>query len=201
MSKEDLNQEEEVEETKPSTESESDDATELDALFADDSDDEDDEDENDKVAKLEKKIENIEKGVRKFFSEQGRKAKQEKKVENNEEVKPVPTDDISELFFAQIPQAELVQEDLKTIADAKYGGSILKAWKGEKWLQEKSKALAAAKKEDEANREKIKKPASGTAPHKTDISSVKPEDVEKLKPSEKIEWLKLQVEKERNSDD
>lgn len=199
MSKEDLNQEEEVT-TTPNPESESEDATELDALFADD-DAGEESDEEDKVAKLEKKIQDIQKGVNKFFSEQGRKAKQEVKVENKEEVKPVDTDDLSELFFAQIPQAELVQDDLKKIADAKYNGSILKAWKGESWIQDKSKALADAKSEDEANKSRVSKPASGTAPRKTDISSVKPEDVVDLKPAEKIEWLRLQAEKERNSDD
>ena len=77
----------------------------------------------------------------------------------------------------------------------------MKDWKGESWIQEKSKALAEAQKVEEESKSKISKPASGTAPRKTDISSVKPEDVEKLKPSEKIEWLKIQAEKERNSDD
>ena len=196
MSNTDLNQIEE-EESNLGFESDEQDATELDSLFADESQDES----GDKVAQLEKKIENIQKGVQKYFSEQGRKAKQVDEPKVAAEIKTVQTDDLSELFYAQVPQAELVQQDLQAIAEAKYGGSILKAWKGESWLQEKSKALSAEKAEEEVNKTKISKPSNGTAPSRVDVANTKPEDVESLKPEQKIEWLRAQARKERESTD
>jgi len=197
MSKEDLNQQEEVSETKPADGSESEQVDELQDLFADDS--QEDENEEDKVTRLEKKLENIQNGVNKYFSEQGRKAKEDVKTKPESKV-VAPSDDISELFYAQIPKAELVSDDLKTIAESKYNGSILKAWKGESWIQEKASALESTKNEDEANKSKISKPSNGTSPKRVDILKVKPEDVGSLKPADKAVWVKAQVEKERRDE-
>jgi len=196
--KEDLNQDEEVEETKPNQGDESEEADELNDLFSnDDSDDDsDDNSDEDKVARLEKKIEDIQKGVNKYFSEKGREKKQEEK---EEPIKETSLDDLSELFYAQTPQAELVQDDLVAIAEAKYGGSILKAWRNETWVQDKASSLDSAKKEEEVTKSKISKPSNGTvASNKVDIKKVKPEDVSSLTPSQKVEWLRNEANKERN---
>lgn len=194
MSNEDLTQEEEVE-TTPTLESESDDATELEDLFAEHSQEEEATD----VDSLKKEIADLKKGLSKFFSENGRKAKQVE--EKKEEAKPetVPTDDVSELFFNQIPQAELVSSDLKSIADAKYNGSILKAWKGESWIQAKAKALSDERTVNEENKSKISKPTQGTTSSRIDVSKVKAEDVSTLSADKKAEWLREQVRRERES--
>lgn len=194
MSNEDLTQEEEVE-TTPTLESESDDATELEDLFAEHSQEEEATD----VDSLKKEIADLKKGLSKFFSENGRKAKQVE--EKKEEAKPetVPTDDVSELFFNQIPQAELVSSDLKSIADAKYNGSILKAWKGESWIQAKAKALSDERTVNEENKSKISKPTQGTTSSRIDVSKVKAEDVSTLSADKKVEWLREQVRRERES--
>lgn len=140
------------------------------------------------------------KGVKKLASIQGQKKEQLKdKVESKANViVSHQDDDVSELFFTQIPKAELVSEDLKRIAEAKYGGSILKAWKGESWIQEKATALEVARTEDEANKGKIRKPSSGTS-FKQDFSNVKTEeDVAKLSHKDRVEFVKKQIEKEQN---
>lgn len=174
----------------------SEEATDFENLFADDDDSQED------APVTREEYNRLLKGVKKLASIQGQKKEQprEKVKSKADVVVSHQDDDVSELFFAQIPKAELVSEDLKKIAEAKYNGSILKAWKGESWIQEKATALEVARTEDEANKEKIRKPSSGTAPSRTDVSKVKPEDVASLKPSEKVEWLKRQAELERNSD-
>lgn len=174
----------------------SEEATDFENLFADDDDSQED------APVTREEYNRLLKGVKKLASIQGQKKEQprEKAESKADVVVSHQDDDVSELFFAQTPKAELVSEDLKKIAEAKYNGSILKAWKGESWIQEKATALEVARTEDEANKEKIRKPSSGTAPSKTDVSKVKPEDVASLKPSEKIEWIKRQAELERNSD-
>ncbi|NCC18977.1 MAG: hypothetical protein EOM29_08580 [Bacteroidia bacterium] len=173
----------------------SEEATDFENLFADDDDSQED------APVTREEYNRLLKGVKKLASIQGQKKEQPKeKVETKADVVVShQDDDVSELFFAQIPKAELVSEDLKKIAEAKYNGSILKAWKGESWIQEKATALEVARTEDEANKEKIRKPASGTAPSRVDISKIKPEDVASLPANKKAEWLKEQVRKERES--
>lgn len=173
----------------------SEEATDFENLFADDDDSQED------APVTREEYNRLLKGVKKLASIQGQKKEQPKeKAESKADVVVYhQDDDVSELFFAQIPKAELVSEDLKKIAEAKYNGSILKAWKGESWIQEKATALEVARTEDEANKEKIRKPAPGTAPSRVDISKIKPEDVASLPADKKAEWLKEQVRKERES--
>jgi len=173
----------------------SEEATDFENLFADDDDSQED------APVTREEYNRLLKGVKKLASIQGQKKEQprEKVKSKADVVVSHQDDDVSELFFAQIPKAELVSEDLKKIAEAKYNGSILKAWKGESWIQEKATALEVARTEDEANKEKIRKPASGTAPSRVDISKIKPEDVASLPADKKAEWLKEQVRKERES--
>lgn len=190
MTEENLNPQEEVT-TTPTEGSESEEALDFEALFADD-------DLQDDVPVSREEFNALKKGVSKYFSQKGReeKAKVEPKVEPKSESKN--DEDLTELFFAQKPEAELVEGDLKQIADSKYGGSILKAWKGESWLHEKAQILSEAKKKEEESKSKIAKPSS-TVDFSKDIDSIKEEDVHKLTAKQKIEWLNAQVKKERIS--
>lgn len=120
-----------------------------------------------KVARMEKEMATMKKGVAKFFSERGRKEKAAKEVKATERVPIQSSDDVTELFLESKPEAELVKDDLQKIADAKYNGSIIKAWKGESWLHEKAKALSDA----EVAKGKIQAPSSETSSN-MDMSSI-----------------------------
>lgn len=175
-------------------ERDSNEADDLESLFADDEKQED-------APVTREEYNRLLKGVQKLATNQGRE-----KVQPKEAVRGTTTnttsnqgDDVSELFFAQIPKAELVNDDLKSIANAKYGGSILKAWRGESWIQEKASALENAKKEEEVNKSKIKTPTQGVSLSKNDVLKTKPEDVASLQPKDKIAWIKEQARKERET--
>jgi hypothetical protein len=203
MTEENPNQNQEVE-TKPETGGEAKEADELQDLFEDDKDvDTSKETSDERVARLEKKLEDVQKGVSKYFSEQGRKNKEVKEEEVQPEA-PAKTettvDDLSELFYAQTPQAEFVGDDLKQIADAKYGGSVLKAWRNEKWLQEKASSLESAKKEEEANKSKIDKPSTKVDFSQRDVTKIKPEELSKLSPAQQLEYLDKMAEQERRNE-
>lgn len=118
----------------------------------------DEESSEEKVTRLENEMATIKKGVAKFFSEKGRKEKATNTVQVAQSTTNHSSDDVTELFLESKPQAEFVKDDLKTIADAKYGGSIIKAWKGETWLHAKAQALS----EETANKGKINAPDSRT---------------------------------------
>lgn len=120
-----------------------------------------------KVSRMEKEMATMKKGVAKFFSERGRKEKAAKEVKATERVPIQSSDDVTELFLESKPEAELVKDDLQKIADAKYNGSIIKAWKGESWLHEKAKALSDA----EVAKGKIQAPSSETSSN-MDMSSI-----------------------------
>lgn len=120
-----------------------------------------------KVARMEKEMATMKKGVAKFFSERGRKEKAAKEVKATERVPIQSSDDVTELFLESKPEAELVKDDLQTIADAKYNGSIIKAWKGETWLHEKAKALS----ESERAKGKIQAPSNEISSN-MDMSSI-----------------------------
>lgn len=169
---------------------ESEDESELDSLFAEDEEG----DESTPVTRAE--YENLKKGAQKLATELGRLKKEKATKTEVKEVEPVikteSTDDMTEFFLEQTPKAELVKDKLTQVAKALYGGSIIKAWRNESWIRELADKQADEKSEEETNKSKISKPNSGTAPSKVDISKVKPEEVEKLTPSQKMEWLKAQ---------
>jgi hypothetical protein len=73
---------------------------------------------------------------------------------------PKVVDDVSELFFTTTPQAELVKDDLEKVSKL-HGGSILKAWREEKWLQEKATLLSKEREEERENLSKIGRPSPG----------------------------------------
>lgn len=112
-----------------------------------------------KVARLEAKLEETRKGVSKYFSEKGRKEKEAKQTVTTQKTPTHTSDDVTELFLESKPEAVLVKDDLQQIADAKYNGSIVKAWKNESWLQAKAKSLS----EEEAAKGKIQPPSNQPA--------------------------------------
>jgi hypothetical protein len=124
-----------------------------------------------------------------------------KKVEVKSEAKSSINDEVvEELLLSKHPEAEHILDELKETAKLK-GVSVLKLFRESKYFQGEAKAIADAKKSEEEQKSKIKMPSNGAAPKKTDVSSVKAEEVASLKPSEKMEWIKAQAEKERNNDE
>jgi hypothetical protein len=191
MSDENLQQEEEVKETTPNSESESDESSELDELFEDEPKKE--------TPSVEERLARMEKGLSKFFSEQGRKKEEPTKPEPKAEAKGMDDEIIEEVALTKFPEAEHVLDQAKQIAKST-GRNLLKVLREESWLIDKAKAVSEAKRVEEEAKLKINKPSSGLDSPKVDISQVKPEDVAKLKPADKIKWLKLQAEKESQAD-
>lgn len=201
MSDENLNQEEKDLSKSPYG-SESEDA--LDDLFKSDDDSQEELEDSEKVKKLEERLGNIEKGVKKFFSENGRKQKEiEKQPEKKEEVietkSPVHSV-LKTLYFDKHPEAqdywEQVEKEAKLLDKDPF-----ELYESSAYLKGEAKARHDAKIEEETNKKKIDTPSNGTGTPKKNISDVKPEDVDKLKPSEKAEWVKAQARKEREQDE
>ncbi len=139
-----------------------------------------------KVERLERESAAQKKGLAKFFSEKGR---ERVKKEEAPASKPVSqNDDVTELFYATNPKAELVADQLKEVADKLYGGSILKAWKSEEFLREKAETLANKKTESEANKAKIGKPSVGKASGPVDYKSISSKEALKLPDDEFAKW-------------
>ena len=122
--------------------------------------------------------------------------------EKKEEPKVIAVNDeiIEELLLTKHPEASYVIDELRNTASLK-GISVLKLFRESKYFQGEAKQLSDAEKSKEEAKSKIKQPTNGSPLPKKDISSIKPEDVATLKPSEKIEWIKAMAEKERRSDD
>ncbi len=201
MSDENLNQEEKDLSKSPYG-SESEDA--LDDLFKSDDDSQDELEDYEKVKKLEERLGNIEKGVKKFFSENGRKQKEiEKQPEKKEEVietkSPVHSV-LKTLYFDKHPEAQDYWEQVEKEAKL-LGKDPFELYESSAYLKGEAKARHDAKIEEETNKAKIDKPTSGVVSKKEDISNVKPEDVQSLTPAQKNEWIKKQAEKERNAAD
>lgn len=192
MSDENLQQEEEVQETTPLLESESDESSELNELFEDEI-----EEKPLKNSSIEDRLARMEKGLAKFFSEQGRK--KEETTKPAMETKGIDSEIIEEVALTKFPEAEHILDQAKQIAKAT-GRNILKVLREESWLIEKAKKVAEEKRIEEEAKLKINKPSSSLDSPNLDISQVKPEDVAKLKPADKIKWLKKQAEKESQAD-
>lgn len=198
MTEEDLKLNENEDDSTLGEERDSEEASEFDELFK--------ESESDDLPTREE-YNNLLKGTKKLASELGRLKKER---ENKPEVKtetqtPVNTEGevkvnsvLKRLYEKENPEITEVWDEL--VKDTPKGQDPIEYYESRKGWQLEAKARYDARTEDEANKEKIRKPSSGTAPSKTDVSKVKAEDVASLKPSEKIEWLKRQAEIERNSD-
>lgn len=178
---ENLNQEEEVT-TTPASESESEDTSDLDEVLEEDS--------NDRIKELEKKIENLEKGIAKGFSEQGRKTEG---VKLKEVITPSV---IKSLYFDSRPEAKEIWEEVETTA-TQLGKDPFELYESSPYFKGEAKARFEAKAEEEKSKAKITKPSTEVE-FSQSIDSVKAEDVVNLKPAQKLEWIKRQAEKERN---
>ncbi len=158
--------------------------SELENLFEEESEEE--EAQEGPVKKLEAKIARMEKGMSKYFSQKGRENKAPNKAEEPKATPTQASDDVTELFLESKPEAELVKDDLKTVADAKYGGSIIKAWKGEQWLHAKAEALS----EENKAKSKIQSP-SNQIEGETDFAKI-----DKLPDAQQAEAIKKMSDKD-----
>ena len=111
---------------------------------------------NEETGKNFKSVEAITKSLKqmdKDFADKGQQKKVVKPVvkvtDSNEEI-------TEELLLVKNPEAESVLDDVKAVADAKYGGNRVKAYREEAWLQEKAKIEM----QKEENIKKIKSPSS-----------------------------------------
>lgn len=195
MTEERLDREEEVQETSPAQGSDSDEAS-LDDLFEDDSDESQDssgESKDDKIERLEKMVASLEKGFKKAFSEKGQQPKERVEIKDS----PSSSSVLKNLYMKANPEAQEVWEDVEREAKL-LGKDPFELYEASSYFKGEAKARIEAKKVEEESRRKIERPSSDTGSPKTDISKVKEEDVEKLKPSEKLAWLKAQAAKEKN---
>jgi hypothetical protein len=196
MSEEDPTHEEEVP-TTPAAGGESEGDSEFDELFK--------EIESKEAGEISKEeFDAMKKGVAKYFSDKGRKTKEnaaEAVVPASKETPTHTSDDVTELFLESKPEAALVKDDLQKIADAKYGGSIIKAWKGEEWLHDKASAL----KESEVSKSKIQSP-SGTIETATSMEAIdrmddeaQAEAIRKMSDKDYKRWKDYQTRKAASS--
>lgn len=188
--------ENEEESTTLDEERDSEDAS-LEDIFNDDADESQDESDADKVKRLEEKLANIEKGVKKLATDKGREAKKEspKKASSN-----INDEVVEELLLTKHPEAEHILDELKDTAK-QTGKSVLKLYRESKYFQGEAKATADAKKSEDEAKSKIKQPSNGTASQKTNLASVKEENIGDLTSEQRLEWLELQAEKERRAID
>lgn len=199
MSEENVRQDEEAPATPPLG-TESDDASEFEQLFADDSSDDDGKSE---VEVLKGKLERLEKGVSKFFSEQGRKKSEqsEKPAASKKEdavlgtVQPSENPVLKALYLNANPEAREIWDEVE--AEAKnLGKDPFTLYESSSYFKGEAKARAEAKKTVEESKLKVKQPSAQVDFAKT-VDKIKPEEVATLTPSQKMEWLKRQAEKER----
>lgn len=87
----------------------------------------------------------------KDFAEKGQQAKKNVSQNVNNEI-----DITEELLLIKNPEAEIVLEDIRAVADSKYNGNKKLAYQEEVWLQNK----AQIEMQKEENIKKIKKPSS-----------------------------------------
>lgn len=159
MSKETPTPEEEAE-AKLAQEGESDEQKEFNKLFEGIDFDDEEKSKEDLIAEFEKFKENANKNFAKFYSKKGMELGKKEEPAPKPAVKQEDASDLEVIFFEGKPEASLVKDDLKTIAEAK-GISLIQAWKNESWIQDKAKALHAAKSEAEKNASRVGNPSEG----------------------------------------
>jgi len=164
----------------------------------------DDESLEQKVERLERENARVKKGVAKFFSEKGKKKpepsdkQEEKKTEEPTTVPSTGTSPVMKrLYFDRFPEAKEVWDEVEKEAKA-LNKDPFDLYESSNYFKGEAKAKAEAKRIEEETKNKIAKPSSDTgSSSKVDLSKVKAEDVEKLTPSQKSEWIRKQAEKER----
>lgn len=146
MSEENLNHEEDIKDETANNGEGSENISETDQEFIDRV--------NEETGKNFKSVEAITKSLKqmdKDFAEKGQQTK--KNVSQNLDNE---SDISEELLLIKNPEAETVLDDIKVVADSKYGGNKIKAYREESWLQEK----ATNEMQKEENIKKIKSPSS-----------------------------------------
>lgn len=172
-------------------------AEDLDSIFADDSD----EDNSEKPVTREE-YENLKKGAQKLATELGRlKSKDVEKEPREEELKkeiPETNSVMKNLYFKANPEAKEVWDEVEREAK-KLSKDPFELYEYSSYFKGEASSRAAAKAEEEANKAKISKPSSDVDFSKK-ISSIKEEDVNKLTPEQKVQWIKEQVRKEKDAE-
>ena len=185
---EDASQDPTLEEERGSEEASKD----LDDLFEDDSNDDSQED----APVTREELKRLEKGIQNLASQLGRQSKEPKeRVETKDS--PSSSSVLKNLYMKANPEAQEVWEDVEKEAKL-LGKDPFELYEASSYFKGEAKARIEAKKVEEESRRKIEKPSSDTASTKTDLDKIKPEDVVKLKPSEKLAWMKRQAEKEKS---
>lgn len=162
MTEEKLDQQQEEENKKTSNTDAGSESTEtldedLENLFADDSTDDSQED---PVEKLEKKLDSLEKGIRKYFSKKGIEAKSQAKEAPSKVEQPIGGDKYAEkLLKLENPNSQYVMDELKTISKES-GLGILDAWDKFTWIRKEADSRAEEVKEKEETEKKITKPSA-----------------------------------------
>ena len=189
MSTNDQQLDENAHATLDETRDEEDTTDNLDDLFADA-----DENDDEEAPVSREEYNRLLKGTQKLATELGRIKSEKKSVPvvktevNAPANAPVSqNDDVLELFYGQTPNAKLVEAQLKDVADKLYGGSILKAWKGEEFLREKAEKLSADISEREANKDKLTPPMRGKT-GAVNYKSLSANEAMKLSDDEYIKW-------------
>ena len=144
MSEENLNHEEDIIDETTNNGEGSENISEVDQAFIDRV--------NEETGKDFKNIEGITKSLKqsdKDFAEKGQQTK--KIVSQNNDIEMS-----EELLLIKNPEAETVLDDIQIVADSKYNGNKLQAYRNETWLQEK----ATNEMQKEENIKKIKSPSS-----------------------------------------
>lgn len=196
MTKEDLHLYENEQDSTLGEDHDSEEASEFDELFKEnDSDD----------LPTREEYNNLLKGTKKLASELGRLKKERGTVQGTGAEKQTPAKEESTVKFSPVlkrlyekenPEIQEVWEEL--VKEVPQGQDPIEYYESKKGWQLEAKARYDARTEDEVNKEKIKKPSSGTS-FKQDFSNVKTEeDVAKLSHKDRVEFVKKQIEKEQN---
>ena len=169
--------------------------TSFEELFADIEDDGD----SDEAPVSREEFNNLIKGVKKLASTQGRLKKEVVTEASAKVIAPATATNsiLKKLYAKESPEILTVWDEI--VAEAPKGVDPIEYYEGKKGWQLEAKARHDAKTEEETNKSKIDKPSSGiVSSKKIDLSKVNSEDVGKLDPSQKLEWLKDQARQERN---
>jgi len=151
------------------------------------------EEQEDEAPVTRKELERLEKGIQKLATNMGRQ-----KVEPKEEAKE-PQSVIKGLYFKANPEAQEIWDEVTNEA-TKLGKDPFELYEGSTYFKGEAKARFDAKAEEEKNKAKVNKPSSDVEFSKN-IASVKEEDIDKLTPKQKVEWIAAQAAKENASTD
>lgn len=161
MSEETVHRDEEATATPPLG-TESDDASEFEKLFADDSEEDEGKSE---VEVLKSKIDRMQKGMSKFFSEQGRKKAEtpapaaRKDETTTDGVQPGENPVLKALYLKANPEAEEVWDEV-TAEAKKLGKDPFTLYEGSAYFKGEAKARAEAKATSEDSKKRIAGPSA-----------------------------------------